>query len=137
MALVQRTNGFNDNGRNWISLAVNFDHCSLYVIWDFWKYHHSIHYHSKYIGNPFFFAFVEEFLHKVLWEAFTFFFLPLYLANNLSIYSHNLRHLFNKSRSLSFLTKDLVRIGCHYPKQNCVLFDSRSHVLLVKVEAPI
>ena len=38
---IQSTNGFRNNGRNKISLAINLfyqiDHHSFYMIWDFWK----------------------------------------------------------------------------------------------------
>ena len=108
------------------------------MIRNFRKYHHPIHGHSKYIENLFFiFTLGEKILHEIPREALTFSFLTFHLANNCCIYSHDQRHLFDKSHSFCFLPKDFVGIGCFHSEQICVFFNGRSHILLIKSEAPI
>ena len=106
------------------------------MISDFWKYHHPIHSHNKYIENLFFiFTFGEELLHKIPWKAFTFPSLTLHLVNDLWIYSYDLWHLFDKSHPFCFLPKDFIGIRCSYSEQNSALFDSGSHIFFIKGEA--
>ena len=124
-------------GSTWL-LTCSTKSTTVASMWfgDFWKDRHPIDVHSKYIENSFFsFIFGEELFHKIPRKAFIFPSLILHLANDLCIYSHDMWHLFNKSYSFSLLPKDFVGIRCSYPKQSCVLFNSRSHIFLVKGES--
>ena len=96
---VQQTNGFYNDGWNKISLVINLFYQvhqnSLYMIRDFWEYHHPVHDYSKYFENTFLiFTLGKELFHKISRKALTFSFLTFYLANDYHIYSHNLRHFF-------------------------------------------